>query len=119
MWNGLRRRKGQEGFTTLTYRGIPIIQRDYIPRGKVIVVKDVAKTDLFKILDINTYLDDKPRKEVSMNIHDWSVRLTKKEGLKKSINVAQVKELLRLILIDLAHMKPQVRESIIARYKNK
>lgn len=52
-----------------------------------------------------------------MNLNDWAREITLEEGGKISISIAQVKEVMRLILIDLAQMDDWEIEMILKRYR--
>jgi len=52
-----------------------------------------------------------------MNLNEWAREITLKEKGKKEVSIAQVKEILRIILIDLAGMPENVRERVIKRYE--
>jgi hypothetical protein len=53
-----------------------------------------------------------------MNLNDFAVVVTKKEGKKKSISIAQVKEVIRIVLTELAK-NPDEAMKIIRRYTHK
>jgi len=52
-----------------------------------------------------------------MNMNDWAVEITKREGKKISVSVAQVKEILRIILRDLKNMPLKDIVSLLSRIK--
>jgi len=39
-----------------------------------------------------------------MNLNDFALEVTKEEGLKESLSIAQVKEVIRIVLKKLAHL---------------
>ena len=52
-----------------------------------------------------------------MNLNDLARKITLKEGKKKSISIAQVKEVMRLLLIELSEMQGYEALDVIRRYK--
>ena len=54
-----------------------------------------------------------------MNLNDLAVKITKAEGLKKSINIGQSKELMKLIFIELGKMSLSDVAVILNKYKKK
>ena len=54
-----------------------------------------------------------------MNLNTLARTITLKEGGKKSISIAQVKEVMKLLLIELANMSVAECDKVIDRYKKK
>ena len=52
-----------------------------------------------------------------MNLNTWEKELTLAEGKKVSLTIAQTKEILRLILIDLSNMSLEDITKLIGRIK--
>jgi len=52
-----------------------------------------------------------------MNLNDLARRVTLKEGKKKSISIAQVKEVIRLTLIELANQDYEQTIKTLVRYQ--
>jgi len=53
-----------------------------------------------------------------MNLNDFARDITLQEGLKKSINIGQVKEVIKLVFIKLAEMDYLELEKLLDRYRN-
>lgn len=53
-----------------------------------------------------------------MNLNDLAKQITEKEGLKKSMTIAQVKEVLRITLSILADMDLLTLAKTLAKYSN-
>ena len=51
-----------------------------------------------------------------MDLNKFAKKITLKEGLKKSVSIAQVKEIMKLVLTELAKQKPLVVERLLKRY---
>lgn len=54
-----------------------------------------------------------------MNLNNFAREITLQEGMKKSLSIAQVKEVLRLILSEFSKMDEAEVIKVINRYKNK
>ena len=54
-----------------------------------------------------------------MNLNELAKKITLKEGKKVSLSIAQVKEVMKITLTELASMRQEEAEKIIARYKGK
>ena len=54
-----------------------------------------------------------------MNLNDFAKEITLIEGRKKSLSIAQVKEVIRLTLIRLANSPMAETEAVLNRYKEK
>ena len=55
-----------------------------------------------------------------MNLNVFAREITLQEGLKKSMSIAQVKEVIRLVLTELANnYSPEKAAKIISRYRGK
>ncbi len=55
-----------------------------------------------------------------MNMNDFAKKVTLKEGLKQQVSIAQVKEILKIILTELAKMDMVSVEKLLRKYrKNK
>jgi len=52
-----------------------------------------------------------------MNLNEMAKKLTLAEGLKKSINIGQVKEMMKLLFQRLAKMDIKDVEKVLKRYK--
>lgn len=52
-----------------------------------------------------------------MNLNDWAKKITLKEGKNKSLSIAQVKELLKIVVEDMANMPLSQLANLLARYK--
>ena len=53
-----------------------------------------------------------------MNLNEWARRVTLEEGGKQSLSIAQVKEVMRIVLWDLAEMSATEVEAILKRYRH-
>lgn len=53
------------------------------------------------------------------NLNDWARQLTLEEGLKKSLTIAQVKEVLHLVLVDLKEMTLEEVVGILKQIKRR
>ena len=51
-----------------------------------------------------------------MNLNNWAKEITLKEKKKKQVSIAQVKEIMKIILTDLAKMPENEREKIFRKY---
>ena len=51
-----------------------------------------------------------------MNLNDFARGITLQEGLKKSVNIGQVKEIIKLVLIALAKMNGEELHKLLERY---
>jgi hypothetical protein len=51
-------------------------------------------------------------------MNEFAKDITLQEGLKKSVNIAQVKEILKLILIKLADMDDNEVQKLLGRYRS-
>ncbi len=56
---------------------------------------------------------------MSINLNDFARTITLKEGGKQNLSIAQVKEVLRLTLIELASMDIDDVLGVLKRYKSK
>jgi hypothetical protein len=56
-------------------------------------------------------------KPIKFNLNSWATRLTLREGGKKEISVAQVKEVLRLVMEDVAMMDEKELRRLLKRLK--
>lgn len=54
-----------------------------------------------------------------MNLNDFARDITLQEGLKKSISIAQVKEVIKLVLINLADMDDIELQKLLNRYRSR
>jgi hypothetical protein len=54
-----------------------------------------------------------------VNLNNFAREITLQEGMKKSLSIAQVKEVLRLILSEFSKMDEAEVIKVINRYKNK
>lgn len=54
-----------------------------------------------------------------MNLNDLARTITLREGGNISLSIAQVKEVMRLLLIELAQMTPRQALRIIERYEKR
>ena len=54
-----------------------------------------------------------------MNLNDFARIVTLDEGLKKPISIAQVKEVLRIVLSEMAEMPDSEVQSMFKRYKGR
>jgi hypothetical protein len=52
-----------------------------------------------------------------VSLNDLAVEVTKIEGLKKSVDIAQAKEIMRIVFTKLANMTYAQRNSVFNRYK--
>lgn len=52
-----------------------------------------------------------------MNLNALAKEITLIEGMRRSVSIAQVKEILRITLIKLAEADPQEVEKILKRYR--
>jgi len=52
-----------------------------------------------------------------MNLNEFAVKVTKIEGLKKQISIAQVKEMIKILFKELSKMKDEEVSKLLARYK--
>ena len=52
-----------------------------------------------------------------MNLNDFARDITLQEGLKKSVNIGQVKEIIKLVLIALAKMSDEEIDKLLRRYR--
>lgn len=59
----------------------------------------------------------KRKKVIKINLNDFAKKITLKEGLKESISIAQVKEVTKLVLIELSEMTENEASTVIARYR--
>lgn len=53
------------------------------------------------------------------NLNEFARLITLKEGKAQSLSIAQVKEVIKLTLIELALLDPKVREKLMDRYADK
>lgn len=54
-----------------------------------------------------------------MNLNELARTITLKEGKKELISIAQVKEVIKILFIELAQLEDQKILKVIKRYKNK
>ena len=54
-----------------------------------------------------------------MNLNEFAKKITLKEGLKKSMSIAQVKEIIRIIFTELAGMDEANALAAVRRYRGK
>jgi hypothetical protein len=60
------------------------------------------------------------RKRVnSVNLNNFAKEITIKEGLKKSVSIAQVKEIVKLVLTELARMTESELTTVLNKYRKK
>ena len=59
------------------------------------------------------------RKENIMNLNEFAKKITLKEGKKKSVSIAQVKEIIRIIFTELAGMDEAEALAAVRRYRGK
>jgi len=52
-----------------------------------------------------------------INLNEFAQKIAEKEGKKVQVNIAQIKEVLRATLVELAKLPQDVREEVILRYK--
>jgi hypothetical protein len=58
------------------------------------------------------------RKEVrKLNLNKLATKITKAEGLKKSVNIGQVKEVMKLVFREVARMTLDELNQVIKKYK--
>jgi predicted DNA-binding antitoxin AbrB/MazE fold protein len=56
-------------------------------------------------------------KEADVNLNDLARKITLREGGKVNLSIAQVKEVMRLLLIEMAAMAPIEALKVIWRYR--
>ena len=54
---------------------------------------------------------------MTINLNTWAKSITLKEGLKKQLSIAQVKEVLRIILKDIGKMSIDDLNAMMRRFK--
>ena len=54
-----------------------------------------------------------------MNLNTFAKDITLKEGLRESVSIAQVKEIIKLVLTGLAKLKAQELETVLGKYSKK
>ncbi len=54
---------------------------------------------------------------MSVNLNDWAVKITKKEGKKINLSIAQVKEVLKIVLKDLKEISLKDIIALLSRIK--
>ena len=54
-----------------------------------------------------------------MNLNNLAKKITLKEGKKKSLSIAQVKEVMKILLTELATMDSNEVQNILNRYRGK
>lgn len=52
-----------------------------------------------------------------VNLNEFAQKIAEQEGKKSQVNIAQIKEILRIILIELAELPLDIREEVILRFK--
>ena len=54
---------------------------------------------------------------MSVNLNDWAIEITKKEGKKINLSIAQVKEVLKIVLNDMKKMEFGEITTLLSRIK--
>ena len=54
---------------------------------------------------------------MAVNMNKWATEITKREGKKVNLTVAQVKEVMRLILVDMKEMSLADISALLAKVK--
>jgi len=54
-----------------------------------------------------------------MNLNEFAKTVTEKEGLKKSVSIAQIKEIIKIIFVELGRMYEADAIAVIRRYRGK
>ena len=73
---------------------------------------------VFQILFGNNEVSNKQeRRRTMLNLNEFARQITLKEGRKKQISIAQVKEVMRILLTELAKMEPVEAIKVIMRYR--
>jgi len=52
-----------------------------------------------------------------VNLNEFAQKIAEREGKKSQVNIAQIKEILRIVLIELAELPLDIREEVILRFK--
>jgi len=81
------------GFNLLVRGSLEIVRRLLIIVGKVVLVVLNAIGHMLERGKLNW----NQKKGTEMNINDFAVKVAKKEGGKKSVNIAQIKEILKVV----------------------
>lgn len=54
---------------------------------------------------------------VKVNLNEFAQKIAEQEGKKSQVNIAQIKEILRIVLVELAKLPLDIREEVILRFK--
>ena len=52
-----------------------------------------------------------------VNLNEFAQKIAEQEGKKSQVNIAQIKEILRITLSELAKLPLDIREEVVLRFK--